>query len=271
MCVCGSKIGHRAISSKSSRAVGSCGHGESSVREFGGLRRPGRILNTVEAPGRVLNRPSPEARDGTTRRDRGRGMNVVVTGGGTIAPIDDVRRLTNVSTGRFAAAITEACLERGAAGLARPRRRRPSSRCVGCAAFDLDARRPGRRAGPPRATSAVDGGVPGIGCTWSRSARGPSPNTPRHSAERLHPRIRSTSPSWRWRSPTSSPSQRRQDQTPTPTTLVIRCRRTPKVIRSVRDWAPSVYLVGFKLLSDAPACRADPTAPRRPAAPTAPT
>src|SRR5262249_40967534 len=32
--------------------------------------------------------------------------------------------------------------------------------------------------------------------------------------------------------------------------LVIRWRRTPKVIRSVRDRAPSVYLVGFKLLSD---------------------
>ena len=41
-------------------------------------------------------------------------MNVVVTGGGTIAPIDDVRLLTNVSSGRFAASITEACLSREA-------------------------------------------------------------------------------------------------------------------------------------------------------------
>ena len=41
-------------------------------------------------------------------------MNVVVTGGGTIAPIDDVRFMTNISSGRFAAAITEACLDRGA-------------------------------------------------------------------------------------------------------------------------------------------------------------
>ena len=46
-------------------------------------------------------------------------MNVVVTGGGTIAPIDDVRLMTNVSSGRFAAAITEACLDRGH-GLAHP-------------------------------------------------------------------------------------------------------------------------------------------------------
>ena len=34
--------------------------------------------------------------------------------------------------------------------------------------------------------------------------------------------------------------------------LVLHCRRTPKVIRLVRDWAPSVYLVGFKLLSHVP-------------------
>jgi phosphopantothenate-cysteine ligase len=34
-------------------------------------------------------------------------------------------------------------------------------------------------------------------------------------------------------------------------TLVVQCRRTPKVIRSVRDWAPAIYLVGFKLLSGA--------------------
>jgi phosphopantothenate-cysteine ligase len=33
--------------------------------------------------------------------------------------------------------------------------------------------------------------------------------------------------------------------------LDVRCRPTPKVIRSVRDWAPAVYLVGFKLLSGA--------------------
>jgi phosphopantothenate---cysteine ligase (CTP) len=33
--------------------------------------------------------------------------------------------------------------------------------------------------------------------------------------------------------------------------LDLHCRRTPKVIRLVRDWSPSVYLVGFKLLSHA--------------------
>jgi phosphopantothenate-cysteine ligase len=33
--------------------------------------------------------------------------------------------------------------------------------------------------------------------------------------------------------------------------LVIRAPRAPKVIRSVRDWSPNVFLVGFKLLSRA--------------------
>ena len=44
-----------------------------------------------------------------------------MTGGGTIAPIDDVRAdLTNISSGRFAAAISESCLDARADGLAHP-------------------------------------------------------------------------------------------------------------------------------------------------------
>jgi phosphopantothenate---cysteine ligase (CTP) len=35
-------------------------------------------------------------------------------------------------------------------------------------------------------------------------------------------------------------------------TLTLRCHRLPKVIQAVRDWSPGVYLVGFKLLSNAP-------------------
>ena len=38
----------------------------------------------------------------------------VVTGGGTIAPIDDVRHIANTSTGRFSAEITETFFRRGA-------------------------------------------------------------------------------------------------------------------------------------------------------------
>lgn len=41
-------------------------------------------------------------------------LNVLITAGGTIAPLDDVRLLTNRSTGRFASALAEAFLRRGA-------------------------------------------------------------------------------------------------------------------------------------------------------------
>src|SRR5215468_8609865 len=65
-------------------------------------------------------------------------MNVVVTGGGTAAPIDDVRSIANASSGRFSAEITEACLRRGAAvwHVHTPSALRPFHRS---ARFDLDA------------------------------------------------------------------------------------------------------------------------------------
>jgi phosphopantothenoylcysteine synthetase/decarboxylase len=68
-------------------------------------------------------------------------MNVVVTGGGTIAPIDDVRNLANVSSGRFSAMIAEACLRRGASvwHIHTPSAQLPFARL---ARFDLDAADP---------------------------------------------------------------------------------------------------------------------------------
>ena len=42
-------------------------------------------------------------------------LSVLITAGGTIAPLDDVRMITNRSTGRFASALAEACLQRSAA------------------------------------------------------------------------------------------------------------------------------------------------------------
>lgn len=81
--------------------------------------------------------------------------NVVVTGGGTIAPIDDVRLLTNVSSGRFAAAITEACLERNATvwHIHTPPALLPFMRS---AKFDLDAPTP-----PPSSIAWRDSGRSG--------------------------------------------------------------------------------------------------------------
>lgn len=41
-------------------------------------------------------------------------LNVLITAGGTVAPIDDVRLISNRSTGRFGSKLAEAWLESGA-------------------------------------------------------------------------------------------------------------------------------------------------------------
>ena len=92
------------------------------------------------------------------KRGEPTGMNVVVTGGGTVAPIDDVRQIANVSTGRFSAAISEACLKRGAAvwHVHTPQAQLPFLRS---ARFDLtDLRHGGRaRAARPIARPVANG------------------------------------------------------------------------------------------------------------------
>ena len=196
-------------------------------------------------------------------------MNVVVTGGGTIAPIDDVRLLTNVSSGRFAAAITEACLDRGATvwhihavsaqlpseAFRRvcPRRRRPRRGALAA------GKAPRKVAEPARSLAACS----------------PQDRQRRRLCRDLEARSsnlsRSTSSSCRWRSPISSRSRGRVKSAPTAESLVLHCRRTPKVIRLVRDWSPSVYLVGFKLLSQCQPRGAHRCEPRPPAGTIGPT
>jgi phosphopantothenate---cysteine ligase (CTP) len=173
-------------------------------------------------------------------------MNVVVTGGGTVAPIDDVRQIANVSTGRFSALITEACLGRGATvwHVHTPSAQLPFARgaCFDLATDDPDAER-----------ARLDR----LHEHW-RSAR-----------ERLHlvPLRRGTVADYAGsleRVLRSEPidvaflAMAVSDFEPEPfhgklgsevETMVIHGRRTPKVIRSVRDWSPAIYLVGFKLLS----------------------
>ncbi len=176
-------------------------------------------------------------------------MNVVVTGGGTVAPIDDVRSITNTSTGRFSSAITEACLARGAAvrhihavGAELPFGR--------AARFDLDA----------------DGGAADREHDRLESVR----LRYRAVRDRLHlvPVRPSTTACYAValeRTLREHPADviflamAVSDYEPVPVagkiesstdTLMIPCRKTPKVIQSVRDWSPFAYLVGFKLLSD---------------------
>jgi len=175
-------------------------------------------------------------------------MNVVVTGGGTIAPIDDVRLMTNISSGRFAAAITEACLDRGATvvHIHALSAQLPLWRF---ARFALDASDPAeeleRLARLRQKWLSVRDRlqlVPlRIGTVADYAAT---------LKQVLH---------WRPIDVVVLPMAV-ADFEPAPhagkissdtETLVVECRRTAKVIRSIRDWCPSVYLVGFKLLSRA--------------------
>jgi phosphopantothenate-cysteine ligase len=173
-------------------------------------------------------------------------MNVVVTGGGTVAPIDDVRLIANVSTGRFSAAISEACLRRGAAvwHVYAPQAQLPILRA---APFDLTTTDPAAEharldelhrhwqtvAGRLHLVPLGQGTVADYAATLERILRS-QPIDVAFLAMAV------------------------SDFEPEPhdgkigsdiEALVIRCRPTAKVIRSVRDWAPALYLVGFKLLS----------------------
>jgi phosphopantothenate-cysteine ligase len=175
-------------------------------------------------------------------------MNVVVTGGGTVAPIDDVRQIANISTGRFAAAIAEACLERGAAvwHIHAPQAQLPFHRA---ARFDLTTEEPFlEHARLERLYQRWQSAAPRLHLVPLVQG------TVADYAANLQ-RVLQTHPI-----DVAFLAMAVSDFEPEPVTgkldsdvetTVIRSRRTPKVIRSVRDWAPNVYLVGFKLLSRA--------------------
>jgi phosphopantothenate---cysteine ligase (CTP) len=173
-------------------------------------------------------------------------MNVLVTGGGTSAPIDDVRTITNVSSGRFAASITESCLQRDAQvwHLHAPSAQLPLLRS---ARFDLDT------ANPAAELDRLSRLERDWKATRDRLHLVPlRTGTVADYAETLKHVLKTQSIDVAFLAMAVS------DYEPTPLTgkvsseedlLVVRCHRTPKVIRFVRDWSPSVYLVGFKLLS----------------------
>ncbi len=173
-------------------------------------------------------------------------MNVVVTGGGTIAPIDDVRYIANVSSGRFAAAITEACLRRGANvwHIHAPSAQLPLLRA---AKFDLDSADPAdehARLSSLRAEWAASRSrlhlVPlrvGSVAEYRETLRKALVEQPIALAF-LAMAVSDFDPV-----PVVGKIDSGEDE------ISIHARRVPKVIRSVRDWSPSVFLVGFKLLS----------------------
>jgi phosphopantothenate---cysteine ligase (CTP) len=175
-------------------------------------------------------------------------MNVVVTGGGTVAPIDDVRQIANISSGRFSAMISEACLRRGATvwHIHAPSAQLPFVRG---ARFDLETARP----------EAELARLEGLRREWlkvrDRLHLVPvAAGTVADYAETLE-RTLKTQPI-----DVAFLAMAVSDFEPEPfggkldsevETMIIRGRPTPKVIRAVRDWSPGLYLVGFKLLSRA--------------------
>ena len=174
-------------------------------------------------------------------------MNILVTGGGTIAPIDDVRQITNMSTGRFSSAITEAALRRGgrvwhlhAPGALLPFRE--------ATRFDPDADLADEFDRLRRFKSEWEEVRDRLTLVPLRVGTVPE------YAEALH-RLLAERPidaaflamAVSDYAPISSPGKLSSDADD----LVIRCRRLPKVIAEARGWAPDVYLVGFKLTSGA--------------------
>ncbi|QEH36328.1 phosphopantothenate--cysteine ligase [Aquisphaera giovannonii] len=171
-----------------------------------------------------------------------------MTGGGTVAPIDDVRTITNVSTGRFAASISEAALALGAEvwHLHAPNAALPLLRH---ARLDLDAPDP----------AAERRRLEDLRLAWmARRDRlhliPLSSGTVADYASNLERLLRTQPIDVAFLAMAVSdfePDPHSGKLSSSPDELLIRCHRTPKVIRSVRDWSPSTYLVGFKLLSRA--------------------
>jgi phosphopantothenoylcysteine synthetase/decarboxylase len=174
-------------------------------------------------------------------------MNILVTGGGTVAPIDDVRQITNTSSGRFSSAITEAALRRGARvwHLHTPGAVLPFHEGT---RFDPDADlfeeidrlrflKAERDAVRDRLTL-----VPLRAGTVPEYAEALRSLLDRHPIDVvfLAMAVSDYAPE-----PGSGKLSSDREE------LVLHCRRLPKVIDSVRDWAPDVYLVGFKLTSGA--------------------
>jgi phosphopantothenoylcysteine synthetase/decarboxylase len=193
-------------------------------------------------------------------------MNVVVTGGGTIAPIDDVRYIANTSTGRFSAMITEACLERGAAvwHIHAPSAQLPYERL---ARFDLSAPDPAaefeRLAHLREQWLAVRDRLYVVPIHMLGGLRLALPSTTPQQPRGTVAEYRMTLETVLRRNHIDiaflamavsdfEPNVTFEGKIETPTeSLSIPCQPTMKVIGQVRDWAPNIYLVGFKLLSRA--------------------
>jgi phosphopantothenate-cysteine ligase len=177
-------------------------------------------------------------------------MHVLIAAGGTIAPIDDVRLLTNRSTGRFASALAEACLARSGAVTylaTTPQTHGP---------LEEPKQQFGSEVDPSEIRQRL---VARMAQGWNHRDRlrriDLTTGTVSDYAQQLEQLARSRP--WDIVLLASAVS----DYEPVPMSgkissdaeeLVITLKRTPKVIRQVRDWVgPDTTLVGFKLTSGA--------------------
>lgn len=173
-------------------------------------------------------------------------MNVVVTGGGTIAPIDDIRHIANTSTGSLSARITEACLARGATvwHIHTPAAMRPYERSA-CVDLRADAETENLRiAGLRRLWRAHKDRLHlrplGIG-TVDEYAR-----QLKLVFEQNEIDVAFLAMAVSDYEPVAVPGKIASGEEP----LTLTLHPTPKVIRQVRAWSPGVFQVGFKLLID---------------------
>ncbi len=179
-------------------------------------------------------------------------MNILVTGGGAIAPIDEVRSITNSSSGAFSAAITEACLERGADvwHLHTPQAQLPLLRQTVIGPEDLDAGWMLDETFINRAFDLLD--------RWKIHRKrlhlvGLDEGTVSEYAMVLEMLLRSQpfdivflAMAVSDYAPTPSPGKVES----TSDEWILTLKRQPKIIAQVRDWAPEIYLVGFKLMTE---------------------
>ena len=173
-------------------------------------------------------------------------MIVVVTGGGTTAAIDEVRHVANASTGRFSAEISEAWLESGAVvhHVHAPGASLPFDRS---ARLDLD--RPDFEAEVDRLRD-LKAAYESIRDRLRLHPIGGG--SVLEYARVLEAVVKEQAPDLIFLAMAASdfepiPTVGKLDSRAGP--ILVRFEPTAKVIRSVRDWAPDAYLVGFKLLT----------------------
>lgn len=172
-------------------------------------------------------------------------MRVLVTAGGTRAPLDEVRWFGNVSTGRFGAQLVEAALLAGAqvVHLHGPGAEQPFQRRIDLGQ-DLDrqwaiCRQEADRLAPhlPRYRAVPFVAPWDYGEHLERLLRGE-----RFDIALLAAAVSDYAPAGQSGKIGSGADE-----------LVVRMKAVPKFIARAKEWAPHIFLVGFKLLVGAEA------------------